>query len=469
MDFLDEIIELLDSAIKEDAQNLITAWDIIKDWYNSEIDADRITIKNAHIWLDAYQKDLCKQYNISPLKIKYTKNIWYFIETSKSQHSKTPDSFIQKQSLLQVHRYTTKELMDFEQKLETASMSVSQKEYVEFCNIRNIVLWQYNNIYKLSRKMSILDFYSNWAFIAQKRRYNIPIMTQKKSLSVISWRHPVIESNSSDFISNDLELNSDSFIQVITWPNMWGKSTFLRQNALILILAHIWYYVPWQKLEIWIIDKIFSRVWSWDNLFLGQSTFMVEMQEIAYILRNATSKSFIIIDEIWRGTSTYDGMSLAWSILEYIHNEIWSKTLFATHYHEIIDHASDLKWVKNYSVAVWENEDNIVFLRKLIPGWIKKSYWIEVAKLAWIPDLVLLNARNTLKDLTQSHTAPQLSIFQNLDENSISNQKLVEYKNVSLKYSKIKDIIQSEDINTLTPLQSMQLLFELQELLKKSK
>jgi len=249
-------------------------------------------------------------------------------------------------------------------------------------------------------------------------------------------------------------------VHVITGPNMGWKSTFLRQNALMVIMAHMGIDIPAKTAEIWIIDKVFSRVWAGDNLFLGQSTFMLEMQEITFILENATDRSFVVIDEIWRWTSTFDGMSLAWAILKFIHDTIKSHTLFATHYHEIIDHSQELKDAKNFSVAVWENEDNIIFLRKVVPGGVKKSYGIEVAKLAWIPKEVLIQARKTMIDLENDTVWSQLQIVwipevKQLREDPINRRLLDQLRKIKL-----------EDTS---PMQALLLLEWFQKLIKKSK
>ena len=234
---------------------------------------------------------------------------------------------------------------------------------------------------------------------------------------------------------------------------MWWKSTFLRQNALIILMAHIWSFVPAKKANIPLTDKIFSRVWASDNLFLGQSTFMVEMQEVANILNNSTKNSFVIIDEVWRWTSTYDGMSLAWAILRENHDKIKAKTLFATHYHELIDESKALKWVKNFSVAVWENDENLVFLRKIISWEIKKSFWLEVAKIAWISESVLSEAKSMLRNLEQKHNKPFATQLFSLEP---------EIKYVE-KNSVLEEELKKIDLNSLTPLDALNTLFELKK------
>ncbi len=462
MQFLDEIISLIENSIRDDAEQLITWWNIIKDWFSAEIDADKEIVTQGHFWISQYQKTLIELTHISSLKIKFTQNFWYFIEIQKSHISKIPDFFIQRQSLLQAYRYTTEELQDFEEKLFSATQTLAQKEYDTFLSIRDTVVWHFHDIYNISRKIGYVDYLSNGASISSKRNYKTPVFSQKYDIEIVAGKHPVLALWGKEFVSNDLNLSRSEFVHVITGPNMGGKSTFLRQNALLLLMAHMWYDIPCQEARIWKIDKIFSRVGAGDNLYLGQSTFMVEMQEIAYILRSATQRSFIIIDEIGRGTSTYDGMSLAWAILQYNHTYIKAKTLFATHYHEIIDHAKQLSGVKNFSVAVGENNENIVFLRKIIPGGIKKSYGIEVAKLAGMPDTVLSLAKNMMQELEKSQKFQQLSLI----GESIFQEK--ESKDLE-KYESVFSYMRKLDLNTLTPLQSLQALYEIQDQVKKIK
>jgi DNA mismatch repair protein MutS len=459
MDFLDNIINLIDSAIDEDAQNNISQWNIIARGFNKSIDEDRSTVEESHKWIIEYKRELIELSGISSLKIKFTHNTGYFIEIPLSQLSHIPESFVWKQTLTQANRYSTIKLQDFEQNLNRINTTLFQKEYECFLDIRSSVLQHFNDLYYISRQVSKLDFYMNGAYLVSQKQYIIPEISSNYSLNIQGWKHPVISEESNDFISNDLSLEKKDFIHVITGPNMGWKSTYLRQNALIIILAHMGYPVPASRAVIPITDKVFSRVWGGDNLFLWQSTFMVEMQEIAYILHNSTKKSFVIIDEIWRGTSTYDGMSLAWAILQHNHNAIQAKTLFATHYHEIIDHAAVLKWSSNYSVAVGENEDNIVFLRKIIPWGIKKSYWIEVAKLAGIPPEVLLQARKAMIDLNNNSKFEQLSFVQEHEENSQPKK--------TKQYSEVIDMILEININTLSPLDALIQLEKLQKQVKK--
>lgn len=445
-----EIIDLLEKSIKDFPSDSLTAWDIIKDGFDKKVDDYKNIIENANDWLVNYQSKVSSENNISNLKIKYTWQAWYFIEIPKSQDSKIPEYFIFKQSLVWASRYVTIELKEFEEKYLEAQNNKANREYEIFLDIREKILEKYLDIKNVSDITANIDFYASLSQVAYENNYVKPEISENYNLEIISWRHPVIEKTVTDFVSNDLFFDKKEFIHIITWPNMWWKSTFLRQNALIILMAHIWSFVPAKSANIPLTDKIFSRVWATDNLFLGQSTFMVEMQEVANILNNSTKNSFVIIDEVWRWTSTYDWLSLAWAILRENHDNIKAKTLFATHYHELIDESEILKWVKNFSVAVWENSQNLVFLRKIIPWWIKKSFWLEVAKLAWIWEKTLFEAKNMLKKLENNHTKtfpPQLFS----EENFL----------ISEKENYIEKEIKNLDLNNFTPMQALNKLYEL--------
>lgn len=447
------IIKLLDKSIKEDPADNLTSWEIIADFYDEKVDEYRKIISTANDWLAKYQAKLITENNISTLKIKYTWPSWYFIEIPKSQVSKIPEDFIHKQTLVWASRYITLELKEFEAKFLEAQNEKANREYEIFLKIREEILDNFNDIKEISDKITNIDFLSTLSQVAYDNNYVRPEIFDGYDLEIISWRHPVIEKWVSDFISNDLNLTKKEFVHIITWPNMWWKSTFLRQNALIILMAHIWSFVPARFAKIPLTDKIFSRVWANDNLFLWQSTFMVEMQEVANILNNSTKNSFVIIDEVGRWTSTYDGMSLAWAILRENHDNIWAKTLFATHYHELIDESKILKWVKNFSVAVWENEENLVFLRKIISGWIKKSFWLEVAKIAWIPESTLIEARNILKTLEEKYEKPVQQWLFSVEV----EPKVIEKK------SEVEEELKNLDLNNLTPMEALNKLFELRK------
>ncbi len=446
---IQKLVDLLDRSIKQDAENSLTSGGIICDGYDPKVDEYRNTISHAKSWLAEYQSSLIDQTGISNLKIKYTGAAGYFIEVSKINVSKVPDSFVHKQTLVNASRFITPELKDFEKSLIEAESTLASREYELFQEVRAEVLNEFDAIKSLSLQTAHIDFASAGAHVANVANYTRPKLHKWYDLDIQGWRHPVVENIERDFISNDLSMNKKSYSHVITGPNMGGKSTFLRQNALIVLLAHMWLFVPAREAKIPLTDKIFSRVWASDNLYGWQSTFMVEMQEVANILHNSTDRSFVIIDEVWRWTSTYDGMSLAWAILKQNHDKIKAKTLFATHYHELVDESVKLKWVSNFSVAVWENEDNLVFLRKIIPGGMKKSYWLEVAKLAWIWPEVIAEAKTMMKLLEQEHSQMTLWSLWNISQPSV---EIVE------KPSKLDSELQDLDINNLTPVGALNLI-----------
>ena len=455
MESIKNIIDLLDKSIKENPENSLTSWEIIADWYDEKVDEYRDLINNSKDWLTEYQWKLSSENNLSNLKIKYTNASGYFIEIPKSQALKIPDSFIHKQTLVNASRYITIELKEFEERFLEAQNSKSSREYEIFLDIREKILGNYSEIKKSADTSAYIDLISNLSFVAYENNYVKPDIVEWYDLDIIWWRHPVIEKTTQDFISNNLKLSNKDYVHIITWPNMWGKSTFLRQNALIILMWHIWSFVPASSAKIPVTDKLFSRIWANDNLFLGQSTFMVEMQEVANILNNSTDKSFVIIDEVGRWTSTYDWMSLAWAILKENHDKIKAKTLFATHYHELIDESKKLSWVSNYSVAVWENDENLVFLRKIIPGWIKKSFWLEVAKIAGLSNSTITEAKKMLKILELEHNKISWSQL------TFDNEPVIEYveKEVICK-SEIEQKLKNINVNNLTPMEALNLLNE---------
>lgn len=447
-----KIIDLLEKSIKEDPSENLTSWEIIKEGFDEKVDEYKKIIESSNSWLADYQSNISKENNISNLKIKYTWQLGYFIEIPKSQENKIPDYFIFKQSLVWAIRYVTLELKEFEEKFLEAQNKKADIEYEIFLKIREEILDNYNDIKNISDKTSNIDFLASLSEVAYENNYKRPEISKNYDLEIVQGRHPVIEKWVSDFISNDLFLDKNNFVHIITWPNMGWKSTFLRQNALIILMTHIWSFVPAKSAKIPLTDKIFSRVWASDNLFLWQSTFMVEMQEVANILNNSTKNSFVIIDEVWRWTSTFDGMSLAWAILKENHDNIKAKTLFATHYHELIDESKKLKWVQNFSVAVWENSENLIFLRKIIKWWIKKSYWLEVARIAWIPKNTLDEAKKMLLTLEKNDKPYAKRLFDFAEENKEKNE--------------IEQILENIDLNNMTPIQALNELLNLKNKLK---
>lgn len=459
MENIKKIIDLIDKSIKIDANLNIMWWEIIADNYDEKVDYYRQLVFNSKDWLTNYQRELSEKYNLNSLKIKYTWASWYFIELPKSQANKVPDTFIHKQTLVNASRFITSELKKFEEEVLEAEWKKAEREYELFLGIRDKILLNFSEVKQIWEKTSFIDFVSSLSEIAYSNNYVKPELHNEYDFQVLWWRHPVIEKTEKDFISNDLTLTQKKYVHIITWPNMWWKSTFLRQNALILLLAHIGSFVPARKAIIPMTDKIFSRIWANDNLFLWQSTFMVEMQEVANILNNSTEKSFVIIDEVGRWTSTYDWMSLAWAILRENHDKIKAKTLFATHYHELIDESKKLLWVENFSVAVWENEDNLIFLRKIVPGGIKKSFWLEVARIAWLSTNIITEAKKMLKLLELEHN--KISWTQMILWNIEPEVKIIE-KEVFRK-SFVEQELTKIDINNLTPIEALNKLSELKK------
>lgn len=462
MDNIDKVISLIDSTLKEDAINSISSWNIIKDWFDKEVDETRDIINNAKDWLVNYQNKLIEETEIQKLKIKHTNVFGYFIEVPLSAKNSVPDYFVHKQTLVSAIRFITPELKDFERKVVEGESILVQREYNLFQDLRSSLMEYFDDLKAYSNEVWDLDTMCSLSSVSAKNNYVRPSINKGHDLVIKSWRHPVIESIESDFISNDLSLDEKEHLHIITGPNMWGKSTFLRQNALIILMAHLWCFVPAKEAIIPLTDKIFSRVWASDNLFLGQSTFMVEMQEMAYILNNYTEDSFVIIDEIWRGTSTYDWMWIARAVLKNLHDKKKVKTLFATHYHELVDESSSLPWCQNFSVAVGENNEWIVFLRKIIKWWIKKSYGLEVAKLWWITDDVIAEARDMLQKMENMHSSNnggQLSLWNFWQPEKVR----VEYVE---KKSEVEEKLKEVDVNNLTPMEALNIINSLKESLK---
>jgi len=463
LEIIKEIIDLIEISIKPNHDKQINSWNIIKDWYDKRVDEYRDILSKWNSFIISYQSEISKKYSISWLKIKYTNLSWYFIEVLKSQLDKVPDNFILRQSLVNCSRYTSSELIEFEKSYIQALSNLADLEYEIYNSIWDKILNYFDEIKIVSDKIAYLDFAVWLADLAYENDYIKPEMSLDYDLLIESWRHAIIEKSISNFITNDLELKKDSFVHIITWANMGWKSTFLRQNALIIYLAHIWSFVPAKRAIIPIVDKIFSRVGAQDNIFLWQSTFMVEMQEVANIMNNSTSKSFVIIDEIWRWTSAYDWLSIAWAILKENHDKIKAKTLFSTHYHELIDKSIVLEWVKNFSMAVSVHNWELVFLRKLISGWIKKSYWLELAKLAWINNRLIEEARKFLKILEQENDKWDKTLLSS-NKQDLDNDCLDKIDNNSIE---IINILKHLDINYLSPISALNILSDIKDKLSK--
>ncbi len=433
MDNLDDIYNLIQEAIKEEPSITIKDGNIIKSDFNDELKDLRDISKNGAFMIKEIENREKEKTGVKSLKISFNKVFGYYIEITKANlnTAKIDETYIRKQTLSNAERFITPELKEIEDKILNAEEKIKNLEYEIFVNIRNTIYENINRIQKTAKIIANIDVFVSFATVAYMNNYVKPIINEKNKLDIKNGRHPVVENlvGEENFVPNDTYLNvGENIINIITGPNMAGKSTYMRQSAVISLMAHIGSFVPAEYANIPILDRIFTRVGASDDLSQGQSTFMVEMSEVSHILKNATDKSLVILDEIGRGTSTYDGISLAWSIVEYIQKNIKCKTLFATHYHELTDLDQEFNDVKNYSIAVKEENENIIFLRKIIPQGADKSYGIYVAKLAKLPDEVINRSRNILKDLEKKHVYENIAI-NNKDEINKSDYKDEKYKN----------------------------------------
>lgn len=407
LDDLKDIFELLDNSIEEEPPISIRDGGIIKDGYDSEVDKLRSAKTDGKNWLAQLVEEEKKRTGIKNLRVKYNKIFGYHLEVTNSYKELVPDDWTRKQTLANAERYTTPHLKELENTILGAEDRLYSIEYNIFCQIRDKIYENIGRVQKTAQIIAHIDMFSSLALVAEQNNYVRPIVTKKGCLEIKNGRHPVVEKMISNdlFIANDTYLdNNKNRIAVITGPNMAGKSTYMRQTALIVLMAQIGSFVPAESAKIGIVDRIFTRVGASDDLASGQSTFMVEMTEVANIIRNATKNSLIILDEIGRGTSTFDGLSIAWAVIEYIANTklLGAKTLFATHYHELTELEGKLDSVGNYCIAVKEQGEDIVFLRKIIRGGADKSYGIQVAKLAGVPESVLERARQIATQLSEN-------------------------------------------------------------------
>ncbi len=450
------IIDLLDQALTDEAPLTIMDGGMIRDGYNVELDELRKIANGGKDFLVEYQIEQQKLTGISTLKIKFNNVFGYFIEVPRSQIEKVPEEYKTKQTLVNAARYITPKLKEYEDKVLGAEEKIKELEYKLFLELREKVMHEIKKIQQTADQVAILDILNSFAEIAHKYRFSRPKLSEEKKLRIKNGRHPVVEKLTDDFVPNDLNMADDQRFILLTGPNMAGKSTYLRQNALIILMAQIGSFVPADSVEMSPVDQIFCRVGASDNLSEGQSTFMVEMQETAYILSNATKNSFIILDEVGRGTSTYDGVSIAWAISEYLHDKTKANTIFATHYHELNDLIKGLDSAENFSMAVIEKTDGVVFLHQIIKGGVDKSYGIEVAKLSGLPKEIVRRAQEILGKLEKeelgkvAQKAEQLGIF--------GETKIVE--KVISKPSLVEEEIKELNVNALTPLDALQKIDE---------
>ncbi len=447
LDDLRDIYELLEKSIKEDPSLTLKDGDLIKDGFNSEIDELRLAKTNGKDWISSLENREREFTGIKSLKVGFNKVFGYYIEISKANYSSIPEGrYIRKQTLANAERFITPELKEIEEKLLGASEKLCSLEYDIFLDIRNEVENHIDRLKTTAKIIAELDCISNLAFVALENDFIKPEINEDGETKIENGRHPVVEKviPKGEFIPNDTIINKDdNQLLIITGPNMAGKSTYMRQVAIITLMCQIGSFVPASKANISIVDKIFTRIGASDDLAGGKSTFMVEMWEVSNILKNATENSLVLLDEVGRGTSTYDGLSIAWSVIEYIckNKNLRCKTLFATHYHELTKLEGEIHGVRNYSVAVKEVDNNIIFLRKIIEGGADQSYGIEVAKLAGIPDEVINRAKEILETLEMESSKDNLDLA--LKEVNTSKEEM---KEASIEASyEVKETLVEED------------------------
>ena len=438
---------------------------MIADGYHADVDYLRSVMHDGHGWIEKAAAQEREKTGIKTLKIGYNKVFGYYIEVSKSFVDQVPDTYIRKQTLTGGERYITQELKDMEATILGAKDKVCSLEYELFCEVRSFVAENSQRIQKSAALLAKLDAYLSLAAVAAKNQYIRPEVDQSDVIRIKDGRHPVVEQFVKDslFVPNDTLLGPRSArCAIITGPNMAGKSTYMRQVALIVILAQMGSFVPAASARIGIVDKVFTRIGASDDLASGQSTFMLEMNEVAYILRNATRQSLIIYDEVGRGTSTFDGMSIARAIIEYTNSrKIGAKTLFATHYHELTVLEDELDGVVNYNIAAKKRGDSITFLRKIVRGSTDDSYGIEVAKLAGLPNEVIRRAKEVLASVEK--TARSLSTSE-AKEAPPEDDSLIRFDDCLA--DQVIEELKAVDINTLSPYEAMSFLFNLQKRLK---
>lgn len=469
MDALEDIHSLLESSIEDDPPLTVKEGGIIKNGYDPDIDRLRKASYEGKTWIADLEKKEKERTGIKSLKVGFNKVFGYYIEVTKSNLSMVPENYIRKQTLAGGERYITEELKEYESLIINAEERLRDLEYQTFCRIREELIKHISRLKRSAYCVSVIDSLLSLAEVSVKNNYVKPEITLKDEIHIIDGRHPVVEKSLDGelFIPNDTYINnSDSMISVITGPNMAGKSTYMRQVALIVLMAQIGSFVPAKSAKIGLVDKIFTRIGASDNLSSGQSTFMVEMCEMAYILKNATSKSLLILDEVGRGTSTFDGLSIAWAVIEYIQKKIKAKTLFATHYHELTA-LKKLYGIKNYKITVKERGEDIIFLRKIVFGEADKSYGIQVAKLAGLPGGVIQRARELLELMEKKEDKEKNSVavtIENVKKNDVYSNNQISLDN--LKERSILDMIKSIDINTITPLEALNILHSMKQKLQ---
>ena len=467
IDTLEDIHQLIDTAIEEEPPFSVREGGLIKEGYNKELDAVRSDMNNSTSLLAQIELEQKEKTGIPKLKVGYNRVFGYYIEVTNSYKDKVPEEYIRKQTLTNCERYITQELKDLEGRILGAKDRSFGMEYAIFDEIRKVVANNLDRIEKTAKAIATLDVLTSLANVASDNNYTRPEVNQSSKIILKDSRHPVVEAllSGAPFVPNDVTLDNDSNrVAIITGPNMAGKSTYMRQVALIVLMAQMGSFVPASYAEIGVVDSIFTRVGASDDLASGQSTFMVEMNEVANIVKKATKNSLLILDEIGRGTSTYDGMSIARAVLEFVADKkkLGAKALFATHYHELTVMENLLDGVKNYNIAVKKRGDDITFLRRIIPGGADDSYGIEVAKLAGLPDWIIKRAKEILKELTSGKTDDK-ETFANISPHN--NEDDMQLNLLDTASNAVTDKLKSVDVNTLTPIEAMNLLYELKNMI----
>lgn len=477
LDTLDELYELIERSITEEPPLTLHDGSILKEGYNEEVDRLRKAKTDGKSWLADLEAKEREKTGIKNLKIKYNKVFGYYLEVTNSFKDMVPDYFTRKQTLANAERFITPELKELEDVILGAEDKLIVLEYELFREVRQKVADEVVRIQKTAKAVAQIDVFASLATVAEQNNYCRPKLNEKGLIDIKDGRHPVVERmiQNEMFVANDTYLdNGSNRVSIITGPNMAGKSTYMRQSALIVLMAQIGSFVPAKSAKIGIVDRIFTRVGASDDLASGQSTFMVEMSEVANILRNATSNSLLILDEIGRGTSTFDGLSIAWAVVEHISNPrlLGAKTLFATHYHELTELEGKLNSVNNYCIAVKEKGDDIVFLRKIVKGGADKSYGIQVAKLAGVPDNVIERAKEIVEELSNNDIT---EIVQNISAEGSSKRSKPKLDEVDLEQISLLDTMDNDtilnelkelDLGQMTPIEAMNKLYELQNKVK---
>jgi DNA mismatch repair protein MutS len=479
MDDLADLFELIDASIMEEPPISIHDGGIIREGYHEEVDKLRSARTDGKTWLAELEAKERESTGIKNLKIKYNKVFGYYLEVTNSYKNLVPEHYMRKQTLANAERYITPELKELEDMILGAEDRLVTLEYGLYVEIRNRVAEEIVRIQETAKAVAGIDVFASLALVAERNNYVKPSINEKGIIDIKNGRHPVVEKMIPNdmFIANDTYLdNSRSRISIITGPNMAGKSTYMRQTALIVLMAQIGSFVPAQSARIGLVDRIFTRVGASDDLASGQSTFMVEMTEVANILRNATRNSLLVLDEIGRGTSTFDGLSIAWAVVEYISNTklLGAKTLFATHYHELTELEGKLTGVNNYCIAVKEQGDDIIFLRKIIKGGADKSYGIQVAKLAGVPDPVIERAKELSVELSNADITVRVQEHKT-ESGRTPKAKPKKYDPVEMDQMALFDTVSDSDVlkeleeldvSNLTPIDALNTIYHLQNKLK---